>query len=285
MLNSISKDFLSYFSVEVTPNIYLKNKEVLNSISKQKRIFIAYIEGSNEEDIINTAKLIRQDGNIPVPHIPARQIKDKSELKNFLDALKSKANVREVLLIAGSNKKPYGEFESSIQLIETGYFNEGFKTIYFAGHPEGNVDIEKSNISLDASLKLKQDFANNTQTNVVLLTQFCFDSNQIILWANKLKEDGIHLPIEIGVAGPAKLTSLIKYSIDCGVGPSLKILENNFSNLTELATTYSPVDFLNDLIQKINANKDANIQNIHFYPFGGIKELIKYINQSRNYIF
>ena len=278
MLNSISKDFLSYFSVEVTPNIYLKNKEVLNSISKQKRIFIAYIEGSNEEDIINTAKLIGQDGNIPVPHIPARQIKDKKELKNFLDALKSEANVCEVLLIAGSNKKPYGEFESSIQLIETGYFNEGFKTIYFAGHPEGNVDIEKSNISLDASLKLKQDFANNTQTNVVLLTQFCFDSNQIILWANKLREDGIHLPIEIGVAGPAKLTSLIKYSIDCGVGPSLKILENNFSNIAELATTYSPVDFLNDLIQKINANKDANIQNIHFYPFGGIKELIKYIN-------
>ena len=278
MLNSISKDFLSDFSVEVTPSVYLKNKELLNSISKQKRIFIAYIEGSNEEDIINTAKLIGQDGNIPVPHIPARQIKDKSVLKSFLDALKSEANVREVLLIAGSNKKPYGEFESSIQLIETGYFNEGFKTIYFAGHPEGNVDIEKSNISLDASLKLKQDFANNTQTNVVLLTQFCFDSNQIIIWANKLREDGIHLPIEIGVAGPAKLTSLIKYSIDCGVGPSLKILENNFSNIAELATTYSPVDFLNDLIQKINANKDANIQNIHFYPFGGIKELIKYIN-------
>ena len=278
MLNSISKDFLSDFSVEVTPNVYLKNKELLNSMSKEKRIFIAYIEGSNKEDIINTAKLIAQDGNIPVPHIPARQIKDKSELKNFLDALKSKANVREVLLIAGSNKKPYGEFESSIQLIETGYFNEGFKTIYFAGHPEGNEDIEKSNISLDASLKLKQDFANNTQTNVVLLTQFCFDSNQIILWANKLREDGIHLPIEIGVAGPAKVTSLIKYSIDCGVGPSLKILENNFLNIAELATTYSPVDFLNDLIQKINANKDANIQNIHFYPFGGIKELIKYIN-------
>ena len=278
MLNSISKDFLGDFSVEVTPNVYIKNKELLNSMPKQKRIFIAYIEGSNKQAIINTAKLLAQAGNIPVPHIPARQIRDKNELRNFLDALKSEANVYEVLLIAGSNKKPYGEFESSIQLIETGYFNEGIKTIYFAGHPEGNVDIEESRISLDASLKLKQDFANTTETNVVLLTQFCFDSNQIILWANKLREDGIHLPIEVGVAGPAKITSLIKYSIDCGVGPSLKILENNFSNLTELATTYSPVDFLNDLIQKINANKNVNIQNIHFYPFGGIKELIKYIN-------
>ena len=278
MLNSISKDFLSDFSVEVTPNVYSKNKELLNSISKEKRIFIAYIEGSNKEEVINTAKLIAQDGNIPVPHIPARQIKDKSELKNFLDALKVEANVCEVLLIAGSNKKPYGEFESSIQLIETGYFNEGLKTIYFAGHPEGNVDIEESHINLDASLKLKQDFANTTANNVVLLTQFCFDSNQIIMWANKLREEGIHLPIEIGVAGPAKITSLIKYSIECGVGPSLKILENNFSNLTELATTYSPVDFLNDLIQKIIANKNVNIQNIHFYPFGGIKELIKHIN-------
>ena len=88
MLNSISKDFLSDFSVEVTPNVYIKNKELLNSICKQKRIFVAYIEGSNKEDIINTAKLISQDGNIPVPHIPARQIKNKTELKNFFRCIK-----------------------------------------------------------------------------------------------------------------------------------------------------------------------------------------------------
>ena len=138
------------------------------------------------------------------------------------------------------------------------------------------MDIEESNISLDTSPKLNKILLIPLKL-IVLLTQF-------ILIAIKLScgptnsEDGIHLPIEIGVAGPAKITSLIKYSIDCGVGPSLKILENNFSNFTELATTYSPVDFLNDLIQKINANKNVNIQNIHFYPFGGVKELIKYIN-------
>ena len=277
MLSSISKEFLSDFSIEVTPNVYLKNKELINSISKKKRIFIAYIEGSNKEDIINTAKLIAQDGNIPVPHIPARQIKDKSELKNFLDALKSKANVREVLLIAGSNKKPYGDYDSSIQLIESGYFNSGFETIYFAAHPEGNKDIENAQFDLNTSLEFKKNFTNKTEAKVVLVTQFGFDVDQIISWAKSISSNGIDLPIHIGVAGPAKLSKLIKYSIDCGIGPSLKILESNFSNINEMITTYSPDDFLNDLIEKIQTERVINIENIHFYPFGGVEELIKSI--------
>ena len=111
----------------------------------------------------------------------------------------------------------------------------------------------------------------------MLVTQFGFDIEQIISWAKSLSSNGIDLPIHIGVAGPAKLSKLIKYSIDCGIGPSLKILESNFSNINEMITTYSPNDFLNDLIEKTQLERVMNIENIHFYPFGGIKELIKSI--------
>ena len=132
MLNNIAKEFLNDFSVEVTPKVYINNRDFISKLFKNKRIFIAHIEGIKTADIVETAKMIEEDGNIAVPHLPARQVENKIQLENRLELFKKEAGVREVLLIAGSNKKPYGDYDSSIQLTESGYFNSGFETIYFA---------------------------------------------------------------------------------------------------------------------------------------------------------
>ena len=125
---------------------------------------------------------------------------------------------------------------------------------------------------------LKSNFSDITDAKVVLTTQFCFDEQKILDWENLLIKDGINLPIHIGVAGPTKLTNLMRYSIDCGVGPSIKILEDNISGVGKLLTNYSPNIFLNALASKISLNKNTNIQKVHFYPFGGIKELLNLYN-------
>jgi methylenetetrahydrofolate reductase (NADPH) len=62
------------------------------------------------------------------------------------------------------------------------------------------------------------------------------------------------------------------------VGPSIKILEDNYSNVGKLLTSYSPSKFLDDLSSKTLANPNNNIQKVHFYPFGGIKELLNTYN-------
>ena len=59
---------------------------------------------------------------------------------------------------------------------------------------------------------------------MAIATQFCFESGPVIAWADRLAEAGIDLPIHIGVAGPAKLQTMIKFAIACGVGPSLRVL-------------------------------------------------------------
>ena len=70
----------------------------------------------------------------------------------------------------------------------------------------------------------------------------------------------------------------MKYSIDCGIGPSIKILEDNFSGVGKLLTNYSPSVFLDSLASKISLTANTNIKKVHFYPFGGIKELINLYN-------
>ena len=65
------------------------------------------------------------------------------------------------------------------------------------------------------------------------------------------------------MAGPSKITTLMKYAKVCGVNASASFLKKQGFDITKLIK-HSPDDILN----KLN-NYDA----IHFFPFGGIKEL------------
>ena len=177
-------------------------------------------------------------------------------------------------LLAGGVAKPHGDFDSSMQLLETGLFDKaGFKRLHVAGHPEGNKDIDPdgSTKNVDDALRWKQKFSETTDAEMALATQFAFDAKPIIAWADSLKEAGIDLPIHIGIAGPAKLQTLIKFAIACGVGPSLKVLQKRAMDVSKLLLPYEPTDVVTELANHKAANPDFNITKVHFFPLGGIK--------------
>ena len=180
----------------------------------------------------------------------------------------------QALLLAGGVTKPHGDFESSMQLMETGLFDKaGFSRLHIAGHPEGNKDIDPdgSTKNVDAALQWKQKFSERTDAKLAIATQFAFEAKPIIAWANSIKEAGINIPIHIGIAGPAKLQTLIKFAIACGVGPSLKVLQKRAMDVTKLLLPYEPTSILNELAQYKAENPNFNITNVHFFPLGGIK--------------
>ena len=92
-----------------------------------------------------------------------------------------------------------------------------------------------------------------------------------IAWANRLAAEGIHLPIHIGVAGPAKLQTLIKFAIACGVGPSLRVLQKRAMDVTKLLLPYEPTEVVAALAAYKAANPTFGIESVHFFPVGGIK--------------
>jgi methylenetetrahydrofolate reductase (NADPH) len=77
--------------------------------------------------------------------------------------------------------------------------------------------------------------------------------------------------VHIGVAGPAKLQTLIKFAIACGVGPSLKVLQKRAMDVTKLLMPYEPNEFVAELAAHKAANPDFGIEAVHFFPLGGIK--------------
>ena len=279
------KEFLTDFSIEVMPRTAAKIESFKEILPKNTRVYIAHIEGVPIKEMVQTAKRISSEGFNVMPHFPARIIKDKSTLEEWINMYQGEAGINQALLLAGGVDKPHGTFESSMQLVETELFERyNFKNLHFAGHPEGNKDIDKdgSNKNVDEALLWKQKFNERSDIDIAITTQFCFEAEPVIEWANSLTTNGINIPIHIGVAGPAKLQTLIKFSIACGVGPSLKVLQKRAKDVKKLLLPFDPNDFLETLANHKKENPKFNVSNIHFFPLGGINTNASWIKNVTN---
>jgi len=265
--------FLDDFSIEVMPRTADKISSFKGLLPPASRIYLAHIEGTPFPAMLATARRIAAQGFQVMPHFPARMVQDKKQLAQWIKQYQGEANVKQALLLAGGPKHAAGDFENSMQLIETGLFAE-FERLHFAGHPEGNRDIspDGSDQMLMQALQWKQAFNERTDAQVALTTQFCFDSTALINWAERLADEAIELPLHIGVAGPAKIHTLIKYAIACGVGPSMKVLQRRTKDVTKLLLPYQPTELLRELAEhKVNSPHSA-IKQVHFFPLGGIQK-------------
>lgn len=266
--------FLQDYSIEVMPRTAEKVENFRDLLPQGTRVYIAHIEGTSIDDMVATAKRLNEDGYKVMPHFPARIIKDRATLADWIARYQGEADVQQALLLAGGVEKPHGEFDSSMQLMETGLFDEaGFTRLHVAGHPEGNRDIDADGTmtNVSAALKWKNEFQSRTDAQMAIATQFAFDAKPIIKWVDTLASEGITLPVHIGIAGPAKLQTLIKFAIACGVGPSLKVLQKRAMDVTKLLLPYEPNEVLAALATHKAQNPDFNITNVHFFPLGGIK--------------
>ncbi len=273
-INPEMESFLKDYSIEVMPRTAAKIDDFRDLLPARTRVYLAHIEGTPIDDMVAAAKRIAGEGYDVMPHFPARIIKNKAVLTDWIARYQGEAGVDQALLLAGGVDKPYGDYHCSMQLLETGEFDKaGFKKLHVAGHPEGNKDIDPDGSTklVDEALSWKQAFSKRTDASMALATQFCFEAGPVIKWADSLVAQGVDIPVHIGVAGPAKLQTMIKFSIACGVGASLRVLQRRAKDVTKLLMPFEPTEILTDLAAHKAANPDFNITHVHFFPLGGIK--------------
>ena len=264
--------FLKDYSIEVMPRTAEKVDDFRPLLPRGTRVYIAQIEGTPIAEMVATAKRLHAEGYVVMPHFPARIIPSKATLVDWIARYQGEADVKQALLLGGGVNTPAGDFNSSMQMIETGLFDK-FERLHVAGHPEGNRDIDPdgSDRMVLQALHWKQAFADRTDAKMAMTTQFCFEAGPVIAWADRLAAEGIHLPIHIGVAGPAKLQTLLKFAIACGVGASLRVLQKRAKDVTKLLLPFEPGDLIAELAAHKAANPAFGIEQVHFFPLGGIK--------------
>jgi methylenetetrahydrofolate reductase (NADPH) len=261
---------LAGWSIEVMPRTAEKVGDFRALLPPGTRVYVAHIDGTAVEDMVRTAARIAAEGFPVMPHIPARSIPSRAALADLVARYRGEAGVTQALLLAGGRAEPLGELHSSIQLAESGLF-DGFERVHFAGHPEGNRDIDpKGDANQWAALRWKSAWARGTEAEVALATQFCFAAGPVLDWAGRLQAEGIGLPVHVGIAGPAKLQTLIKYALACGVGPSLQVLQKRAMDVTKLLLPYEPDEVVAGLAAGLAARPDLPIAGIHIFPLGGL---------------
>ena len=262
-------DFLADYSVETSPTAAQRTPSFRDLLPAGTRVYVAALPGADFGEVVDAATRLRREGMTPVPHVPARSLPGLAALDDYVGRLAGEAGVDQALCIGGGVARPVGDFDRTIQVLRTGVLDRhGIRTIGVAGHPEGSPDI--SDAEMRAATAEKNAFAHETDAALYLATQFCFDASAIIAWDKALRLQGNTLPIHIGIAGPAKLKSLLSYAKLCGVGNSMRVLTRQASNLARLTAVSAPDRVVADLARYQAADPHCGIVRAHFYTFGGL---------------
>jgi len=257
-------------SIEVSPYQAKESPELPGLIPRAVRVYVTDVGTDTTDSIVKGAARLDDFGLTAVPHFASRRLTSHEALHTRIKRLAEEANVRDVLVIGGGLDEPAGEFASTLEVLETGLFDKyGIRHIGVAGHPEGTPDF--SDETAAEALRLKQAFSERTDAEMRIVTQFGFDPAGFISWAEGLRKSGVELPVHLGVAGPAKLTTLVKYAIMCGVGNSVNFIKKRAASVATMVKGFDPEEVVQPIEQHINESTDTPIEQVHVFPFGGVK--------------
>jgi methylenetetrahydrofolate reductase (NADPH) len=260
---------LSSASVEVSSRGH-QLQELRDHFHPGMEVTITFLPGDNYRHNVETAVALRRAGYHPVPHIAAREMPSREALADFLARLRSEADVRRVLLIAGDVVAAKGPYRSSLDVCNSGLLEaHGIAHLSVAGHPEGHpyLTAERTFKGLEAW----RDWGRQTSIRVDVVTQFCFESAPILGWIGELGARGIDLPVIVGLAGPASPATLTKFALRCGVGNSMRALRSQIGRFGRLLTDTGPDDVMRGL-RSAPAIATASIAGFHLFPFGGLRK-------------
>ena len=273
---NIVKKFLHSYTIETTPNVYEKYGNFSEFLDKKHSVYITFLPDEKSKNVVETAKKLKLEGYDVIPHLPARTVKNNKVLEKYIGELAEEAGCSKILIIGGGGNQA-GKISSTMDVLKTDLLSKfNFKSVGVAGHPEGSPDISKD--ALDLAIIEKNKFSLNVDFKMYLATQFFFEAKSLIEWEKHLNTINNKLDIHAGIPGPASIKTLINYARSCGIGNSLRFLTKQAFNLTKLATLNTPDKLIYDLANYVETNKSTNLENIHFYAFGGMKKTSEWLN-------
>jgi len=265
-------------SIEVSPKQASESADLPGLMPKGVRVYMTDVGTDTPETITAGARRLRELGYAAVPHFASRRLGGRADLEQRVQMLAEEAGVNDVLVIGGGLDQPAGEFTSSMEVLETGVFDRyGIRHIGVAGHPEGSPDF--SDEVAEEALRLKQAFAERTGADMRVVTQFGFDAEKFVNWADGLKRSGIDLPVHLGVAGPAKLTTLVKYAIMCGVGTSVRFIKKRAGHVSTMIKGFDPDEIVEPIEHHALHAPGTPIEQVHVFAFGGVKKAAEWLNK------
>ena len=270
-LVATSTALLSGLSVEVITKDMKELDQWRDYAESGMQIFIPHFRDMDVVKNVEIAHTVIKAGYTPVPHVSARNVHDEDELERIVSGMAG-VGVRDFLFLGGGENPPVGKFDSALQMLKTGVLSRHkASSIAFAGHPEEHPEQERS--VMRRALKEKIALAYEMGLKPSIVTQFCFAATPFFDFLDWLKSADISVPVRLGVAGRVDAGKLIKFAAACGIGRSLRFVRLQFGKSLRLAK-YSPEGLLAEFAGRIAVRRYDFPVQIHFYPFGAVRETL-----------
>jgi methylenetetrahydrofolate reductase (NADPH) len=127
------------------------------------------------------------------------------------------------------------------------------------------------------ALDAKQAFAARTGLCMHIVTQFGLNGASFSPWARELARRRIHLPVRVGIAGPAPIAKLVHFAIQCGIGAAVRTLTRNLGAAAHFAGLATSPD--QHLLSLLGAPVSVQIVAPHFFAFGGALETARWMQK------
>ena len=264
------------YSLEMTAKDIAGLREAAPLITPGTPVAVTFLPGEEAAARIEATKAVRDLGFEPMPHFSARRILSGDAFESYLQGVVREAGVRRCFVIAGDPPSPEGPFEDSSALIGTGAFERaGVQAIGVGGHPEGHPNMSKQQC-WDV---LESKCADIQQRGMapLIVTQFAFDADGLLNWLKQLRSRGLDAPVRLGVPGPAGIKTLLRFASRCGVGASASVMAKYGLSITNLLGSAGPDKLVDALAAGLGPEHGP--VRLHFYPFGGLKRTVEWINE------
>jgi methylenetetrahydrofolate reductase (NADPH) len=240
-----------------------------------KAVYVSHLPKQQWRETEETCRAVRAAGFRPVPHVPVRLLPDAAAADRVLGGFVETAQVDEVLLISGDYPQALGPYSEVLQLMNSGALQQhGLKRVSIAGHPEGHPKVQLTDIRRAELDKVRM--AQHAGLDLTLVTQFFFEQTPFLEWTRELRAAGVQARIVGGLAGPTKLTSLIKFAVRCGVGASMRVLTARPAAFTKLLGDHGPESVLRGLAQA-RCDNSSEFSGIHLFCFGGFVKTCQWL--------
>lgn len=208
------------------------------------------------EATVDLALAIAERGMPVIPHLAAKRFEDVQHLRDVLKSL-SESDIAELFVVGGDGDAE-GSFEDAESILGE-IRDRGEWTIGIGGYPDGHPSIP-DDILMKALVSKSADASH-------VITQMCFDMEAIESWIARIRDEGVELPVIIGIPGVVDRARLVSVGTRIGVGDSLRFLFRHRDTLREVITgSYSPTDFVTSL-----AESSLDIAGIHIYTFNQVQ--------------
>ncbi len=214
------------------------------------------------------AEWLAAHGHDVCPHLAARSIRDRAHLADVVARIRN-AGIRKAFVVGGDGDA-VGQFRDGLTLLQAlaplgGWLDEIGVPSYPEGHPTITDDV------LLNDLRAKQRYART------MTTQMSFNPDAVATWVLRVRDEGITLPIHLGVPGVLPLRKLMTIAARIGVADSARYLLKNRSLLGHLVQGRAfGADALLIGLASTLADPRANVRALHVFTMNQVVETVEW---------